>query len=592
MALVIAAAMVMGMMSVAALAADGDQMVNPTQDSVITVSGLATGDTVNFYQILEWKGSEGTYGGWSFVDGISYSDFTDQNFADDKAAIQSIIGDPAGNPAVQMQLKSVIAGLIADKKSALTAKAGSAVSGGKSTLAIGGESGNTLGMYMALITPADQDTVYNPVFVSADYNTSNTSDTWAVTSASSYSDNAAAKKSTVTIDKKAEQKDGSKSYDQTWTSTRPGEIVDYTVTTTIPGYGEVYQSPTFDVKDKLTDLKLASVPTVEVEGFTLASSDYTVSGGVGDTNYTVHFTPAFLKTVKVPSKVTITYKAEVTSSAPMNVNLEKNEVWVEYSHDPTAENDFNVKKDDTNHYTYTIDADILGNWGDETRTSGSEIIKVGVDASGNPINETKVTSVVSTSNSQTGPLEGAQFKLYTDAGCAAANEYKKADGSTYELASDGSGRIKIEGLDAGTYWLKETKAPSGFIADQRAIKIDIVPTFTTKSYTEYWNATDGWHDTKKNGDKEASYDVQVLQSYKVLVNDVEASQYTFTNEGPKKINISSTGVKEVPQSIVNTKGVELPSTGGMGTTLFYIIGAVLVLGAGILLVTRRRMNAN
>ena len=45
-------------------------------------------------------------------------------------------------------------------------------------------------------------------------------------------------------------------------------------------------------------------------------------------------------------------------------------------------------------------------------------------------------------------------------------------------------------------------------------------------------------------------------------------------------------------SITNLKGTELPSTGGIGTTLFYVIGAILVLGAGILLVTRRRMNAN
>ncbi|MBQ8306139.1 MAG: LPXTG cell wall anchor domain-containing protein [Blautia sp.] len=42
----------------------------------------------------------------------------------------------------------------------------------------------------------------------------------------------------------------------------------------------------------------------------------------------------------------------------------------------------------------------------------------------------------------------------------------------------------------------------------------------------------------------------------------------------------------------NNKGQELPSTGGMGTTIFYIIGAILVIGAGILLVTRRRMNSN
>ena len=47
---------------------------------------------------------------------------------------------------------------------------------------------------------------------------------------------------------------------------------------------------------------------------------------------------------------------------------------------------------------------------------------------------------------------------------------------------------------------------------------------------------------------------------------------------------------EHPFPFTNVKGTELPSTGGMGTTLFYIIGAVLVLGAGVVLVTRRRMN--
>ena len=43
--------------------------------------------------------------------------------------------------------------------------------------------------------------------------------------------------------------------------------------------------------------------------------------------------------------------------------------------------------------------------------------------------------------------------------------------------------------------------------------------------------------------------------------------------------------------MLNQTGAELPSTGGMGTTIFYVVGAVLVIGAGVLLVTRRRMNA-
>ena len=42
-------------------------------------------------------------------------------------------------------------------------------------------------------------------------------------------------------------------------------------------------------------------------------------------------------------------------------------------------------------------------------------------------------------------------------------------------------------------------------------------------------------------------------------------------------------------TVVNTQGAELPNSGGMGTTLFYFMGTVLVLGAGVVMVTRRRM---
>ena len=43
-------------------------------------------------------------------------------------------------------------------------------------------------------------------------------------------------------------------------------------------------------------------------------------------------------------------------------------------------------------------------------------------------------------------------------------------------------------------------------------------------------------------------------------------------------------------TVINEQGTVLPSTGGIGTTIFYIIGAILVIGAGVVLVTRRRMN--
>lgn len=47
---------------------------------------------------------------------------------------------------------------------------------------------------------------------------------------------------------------------------------------------------------------------------------------------------------------------------------------------------------------------------------------------------------------------------------------------------------------------------------------------------------------------------------------------------------------EQTKTAINNQGSVLPSTGGIGTTIFYAIGAVLVIGAGIVLVTRRRMN--
>ena len=58
------------------------------------------------------------------------------------------------------------------------------------------------------------------------------------------------------------------------------------------------------------------------------------------------------------------------------------------------------------------------------------------------------------------------------------------------------------------------------------------------------------------------------------------------------VPLEKEGTTFINTEIENNKGTVLPSTGGIGTTIFYIIGAVLVLGAGILLVTRRRMNVN
>ena len=84
----------------------------------------------------------------------------------------------------------------------------------------------------------------------------------------------------------------------------------------------------------------------------------------------------------------------------------------------------------------------------------------------------------------------------------------------------------------------------------------------------------------------------ILEGYTVTV-DGATSTYTIENMSDTAATVETTvDNSSMTFPIVNTKGTELPSTGGIGTTIFYVIGAILVLGAGILLVTRRRMNAN
>ncbi len=121
-----------------------------------------------------------------------------------------------------------------------------------------------------------------------------------------------------------------------------------------------------------------------------------------------------------------------------------------------------------------------------------------------------------------------------------------------ELKGDAMTTFEFKGLDAGKYILRETTTPPGYntAAD---IEFEIVTAF-------------GEEDGEEN---------LVLK--------------TFTATPSDKFKVDMTA-GSATTDVVNNKGNELPSTGGMGTTIFYIVGAVLVLGAGVLLVTRRRVS--
>ena len=141
---------------------------------------------------------------------------------------------------------------------------------------------------------------------------------------------------------------------------------------------------------------------------------------------------------------------------------------------------------------------------------------------------------------------------------APAADAAAVDGLNALLVSDASGNFNVTGLDDGKYSLEEIKAPAGYNTID-AIAIEIIG------------------GTVHTADGESA--AAALTSLDITANGAE------TIDG--NINAGTVGV-----TVENNSGATLPETGGIGTTLFYVIGAILVIGAGILLVTRRRMSAN
>lgn len=144
-------------------------------------------------------------------------------------------------------------------------------------------------------------------------------------------------------------------------------------------------------------------------------------------------------------------------------------------------------------------------------------------------------------------LSGAEFTLVK----------KNKDGSTknVDVVKNAEGKsFTFKGLDAGNYVLEETKTPDGYNTI-KAIEFTIDADY----------------------DKEAD-DPQLTK----LSGDV--------NSGVAKFDANKAD-SSLKADIVNRKGSLLPSTGGMGTTILYVVGSILVLVAAILLITKKRMDA-
>lgn len=233
------------------------------------------------------------------------------------------------------------------------------------------------------------------------------------------------------------------------------------------------------------------------------------------------------------SKIVVEYTAKLNSSAQVGLQGNENEVYLEFANNPNQSGDGTVDTgrtptDEVVVFTYELDV---------TKVDGADENK---------------------------KLKDAEFKLRSGEKWAIVDENNKITGwaatetGGTTLTSDSNGFFKVIGLDAGTYYLKETKAPVGYnlLEDEIALTIE-----ATLSETSNYSGNPA----------------QALTGLTIKVNG-----------GTPADGVITTGI--VTTTVVNNAGTVLPSTGGIGTTLFYVIGGVLVLAAIVLLVTRRRMR--
>ncbi len=262
---------------------------------------------------------------------------------------------------------------------------------------------------------------------------------------------------------------------------------------------------------------------------------YTSTDSNGVTTLTIVFNNFIDSGYTTGAAISVTYSATLDDDAVIGSSGNENTVTLTYSNNP------NLVYDN-------------GSWSQSTDTG--ETVKVKAVVYTYELDLTKVDSVDSTSK-----LSGAEFYLMDSAGNYAIVEedtsgtdgYYTVTGWTTDasakstLTSGTNGELYISGLGAGTYYLYESAAPTGYVIWTDPMTIVITATTDATSTT----------------------------SLSATVGGTAAT--------------TSTSAGTITASITNSSSAALPSTGGLGTVMIYVLGGCMVVITSILLITKKRM---
>ena len=335
-----------------------------------------------------------------------------------------------------------------------------------------------------------------------------------------------------TVDKKV-QVNGT---GQNATDAKIGDTLTFTLTSTIPDMS-AYSTYTFNFKDTLSKgLTFEQVKSVKVEDKTLSvNTDYTVTPPTAPNNtLTVAMNDFKAKQqANAGKKITVTYTATLNKDAVVGGAGNVNSATIQYSNNPSTNGTGDSEPSKVRVFTYGFTVD---------KYTGDQYTDAATRLAG-----AKFTLA---------PKNGSAISfVQVSAGSATANAvYRVANagetGATTTITTPANGKVVFEGLKNGEYTLTETEAPAGYNKLASAIGV------------------------KVNGQNDGTDTTNATVT--ITYNNDNGSSYNQT---------ASNGV--IP--VRNKSGAILPSTGGMGTIAFTVIG-VLVIALGVAW-TLKRKNA-
>ena len=310
-----------------------------------------------------------------------------------------------------------------------------------------------------------------------------------------------------------------------------GDTVNYDLTVPVPQYPDNAFNKLFYISDNLSQgltLDKSSIKVYGVKGnketLLVAGTDYqlTETDAKGNSaSFGIDMNEPRYDKVKQYGSIHVDYNAVVNNEAEISATGNPNEAKLEFNNDPYNNDGYKTDTDKTTVFTFGIDIAKLDKDGN-TPLSGAEFNLSTKQDGSNPMEFVEESAGV--------------YHLYD-----AKNDAGKKPSATLKVSD--KGKLDLKGLDEGTYYLIETKAPGGYIKPSGAVTI------------------------------------------------------TITAVKDQAGNITGSVVKQfqdkigyVPEKVLNDKGFNLPQTGGAGTIAITAAGVCVMAGAAIVLLRSRRNN--